>query len=77
MKSPERLDDYILMRWKELSYLNTTPQAAGLTIAGFYYVCMHRTTGHIQGYYHDPSSNPWQQLHLSPAGSGTVNWDFA
>lgn len=42
----------------------------GLTIAGFYYLCLCRQDGSIQGFYHDPSSNPYQRLSLKAGSSG-------
>ena len=38
----------------------------GLTISGFYYVCMRRSDGRIEGLYYDPQSSPYQHLRLSP-----------
>lgn len=59
------------MRWKEQFFVNVG-QDCGLTIAGFYYVCMCRQTGAVRGYYYDPSSSPFQELDLTveqqPAG---------
>jgi len=37
-----------------------------LTIAGFYYICISRQTGSIEGFYHDPHSSPFQKLQLRP-----------
>ncbi len=53
------LRDYshIYMRWKEQCFLNAG-EDCGLTIAGFYYVCMCRKTGEVQGtYIGSPSCN--------------------
>eukprot|EP00877_Chromochloris_zofingiensis_P013976 jgi/Chrzof1/8832/Cz03g25340.t1 len=62
---------FIYMRWKEQFFVNVG-QDCGLTIAGFYYVCMCRQTGAVRGYYYDPSSSPFQELDLTveqqPAG---------
>ncbi|KAK4525425.1 hypothetical protein GAYE_SCF12G3333 [Galdieria yellowstonensis] len=57
--------EYVFMRWKERYFVNV-PHNCGLTIAGFYYVCMNRITGETQGYYFDPDSLPFQKLQLSP-----------
>ena len=36
----------------------------GLTISGFYYVCLRRADGEIEGLYCDPHSSPYQHLRL-------------
>ncbi|RKP35198.1 vacuolar import/degradation protein Vid24, partial [Dimargaris cristalligena] len=36
----------------------------GLTISGFYYICMSRVDGSIQGFYCDAFSCPYQKLEL-------------
>ncbi|KAG1664898.1 hypothetical protein FOA52_006244 [Chlamydomonas sp. UWO 241] len=60
----------IFMRWKETMFVNAS-EACGLTIAGFYYVCLDRQTGTVIGYYFDPNSAPFQFLSLKPcAGDG-------
>ena len=41
-------------------------QGHGLTISGFYYVCMRRADGKVEGLYYDPQSSPYQHLRLSP-----------
>lgn len=61
---------YIFMRWKEQFFVNMAAQDSGLTIAGFYYVCLRRKDGHIQGFYFDPSSTPYQKLTLLPHDEG-------
>lgn len=61
---------YIFMRWKERFFINMTAQDSGLTIAGFYYVCIRRIDGHIEGFYFDPSSTPYQKLVLHPWNEG-------
>eukprot|EP00735_Rhodelphis_limneticus_P014952 TRINITY_DN906_c0_g1::TRINITY_DN906_c0_g1_i1::g.15952::m.15952 TRINITY_DN906_c0_g1::TRINITY_DN906_c0_g1_i1::g.15952 ORF type:complete len:198 (+),score=1.65,sp/Q9CPY6/GID4_MOUSE/35.68/4e-29,Vac_ImportDeg/PF09783.4/1.4e-48 TRINITY_DN906_c0_g1_i1:100-693(+) len=55
--------DHVFMRWKEKFFVNAGPDC-GLTIAGFYYVCLERKTGKIDGYYFDPNSSPYQKLEL-------------
>ncbi|KAJ1987648.1 hypothetical protein H4R33_002776 [Dimargaris cristalligena] len=37
----------------------------GLTISGFYYICMSRVDGSIQGFYCDAFSCPYQKLELA------------
>lgn len=56
------------MRWKENFFVNMREEGSGcsLTIAGFYYVCLSRETGKIEGYYYDPNSTPYQKLELQP-----------
>ena len=56
---------YLFMRWKELYFMNVTDDC-GLTIAGFYYICMDKYTGRVVGYYCDPNSTPFQKLSLRP-----------
>eukprot|EP00871_Galdieria_phlegrea_P001956 jgi/Galph1/2761/GphlegSOOS_G1405.1 len=65
--------DYVFMRWKEQYFVNV-PNDCGLTIAGFYYLCMNRITGKIEGYYFDPDSAPFQKLQLSPLLSGELGF---
>ncbi|KAK0647628.1 Uncharacterized protein DIS24_g7526 [Lasiodiplodia hormozganensis] len=49
----------------------------GLTISGFYYVCLRRSDGAIEGLYYDPQSSPYQHLKLSPVGGGNFPvWTF-
>ncbi|KAJ2009732.1 hypothetical protein GGI04_000222 [Coemansia thaxteri] len=71
-RMPRFLEDYIFMRWKEESFVNVRPSETGLTIAGFYYVCMNRCTGEIEGkcVYFDPASQPYQYLMLRPENGG-------
>ncbi|KAL0053045.1 hypothetical protein WJX82_000107 [Trebouxia sp. C0006] len=56
---------HIFMRWKERNFVNVG-EDCGLTIAGFYYICISRQTGSIEGFYHDPHSSPFQKLQLRP-----------
>jgi len=49
----------------------------GLTISGFYYVCLRRGDGEIEGLYQDPQSSPYQHLKLRPVGRGIFPvWQF-
>lgn len=69
---------FIFMRWKgkcdrrkkelkaESCFVNVDSQESGLTIAGFYFLCLRRRDGMIEGYYFDPSSSPYQLLSLQP-----------
>lgn len=61
---------YILMRWKERFFVNVNADDSGLTIAGFYYVSMRRSDGQMEGFYHDPDSQPYQKLLLNVKGPG-------
>ncbi|RUS16685.1 vacuolar import and degradation protein-domain-containing protein [Endogone sp. FLAS-F59071] len=74
-------DDYVLMRWKEKYFVNISAMDAGLTIAGFYYICMRRCDGALEGYYYDPQSAPYQRLCLMPEpegrGFGFAGYEFA
>ncbi|KAA8496416.1 Glucose-induced degradation protein 4-like [Porphyridium purpureum] len=69
---------HVFMRWKEEFFVNVGPDC-GLTIDGFYYLCLDRETGFLEGYYHDPGSAPFQRLQLqaSSTGRGGFAWgDF-
>lgn len=49
----------------------------GLTISGFYFVCMRRRDGNVEGFYYDTQSSPYQYLCLErERGSGGVAWEF-
>lgn len=49
----------------------------GLTISGFYYVCLSRRDGRVQGLYFDPQSSPYQCLELGSVKGGAVGaWSF-
>ncbi|KAF3308855.1 hypothetical protein TWF173_000663 [Orbilia oligospora] len=58
-------ENYVLMRWKEQCFVEPGSQDSGLTITGFYFVSLSRSTGHIEGYYYDPHSAPYQRLELT------------
>ncbi|CAG8480415.1 927_t:CDS:2 [Diversispora eburnea] len=74
----EACQKYIFMRWKEHYFVNVTAQESGLTIAGFYYICIRRSDGAIEGYYFDPVSTPYQKLTLKPLleGNGVSFCDY-
>ncbi|KAL1639290.1 hypothetical protein SLS58_008132 [Diplodia intermedia] len=56
---------------------DTGEDGCGLTISGFYYVCLRRSDGAIEGLYYDPQSSPYQHLKLSPVGGGNFPvWNF-
>jgi hypothetical protein len=49
----------------------------GLTISGFYYVCLRRSDGRVEGLYCDPQSSPYQHLKLNSVGGGVFPvWEF-
>jgi hypothetical protein len=49
----------------------------GLTISGFYYVCLNRLDGSVKGLYFDPQSSPYQCLELeSRVGGMRGAWGF-
>lgn len=49
----------------------------GLTISGFYYVCLRRSDGRLDGLYFDPQSSPYQCLKLESVRGGVVPaWGF-
>ncbi|KAG0203912.1 hypothetical protein BGX28_003964 [Mortierella sp. GBA30] len=61
--------DVVFMRWKE-HFLVPDHRVEGITgasFAGFYYICYHKRTGLINGYYYHHSSEKFQQLILSHA----------
>ncbi|KAF3917207.1 hypothetical protein ABW20_dc0106891 [Dactylellina cionopaga] len=62
----ELAENFVLMRWKEKCFVEPGSQDSGLTITGFYFVSLERSTGHIEGYYYDPHSTPFQRLELTP-----------
>ncbi|KIW06188.1 uncharacterized protein PV09_02668 [Verruconis gallopava] len=53
-------------------------EGCGLTISGFYYVCLRRNDGHVEGLYCDPQSSPYQHLVLerSVSESWWWGWEF-
>lgn len=49
----------------------------GLTISGFYYVCLRRSDGRLEGLYFDPQSSPYQCLKLESVRGGVFPaWGF-
>ncbi|CAI6333044.1 unnamed protein product [Periconia digitata] len=49
----------------------------GLTISGFYYVCLRRSDGRLDGLYYDPQSSPYQCLKLESVRGGALPaWEF-
>jgi hypothetical protein len=83
--------EWILMRWKERCFVKSNDRpvgcehenvtfddsGCGLTISGFYYVCLARSDGKISGLYFDPQSSPYQCLELESMGRGIVGaWEF-
>jgi hypothetical protein len=57
---------HIFMRWKEKVFVNVQENNCGLTIAGFYYICLNCDKGTIDGFYFDRNSTPYQRLRLKP-----------
>ena len=72
---PEHSSTHIFMRWKEKFFVNVGPEC-GLTIAGFYYVCLDRRTGEVEGYYFDPNSSPYQKLEMRPRNQAPGGFSF-
>ncbi|PKY04264.1 hypothetical protein P168DRAFT_310888 [Aspergillus campestris IBT 28561] len=68
---------WILMRWKERCFITPTDSRQGLTISGFYYISLHRESGHIEGLYYDPGSSPYQQLSLQPENKKMVRPSYS
>ncbi len=51
--------------------------SCGLTISGFYYVCLRRSDGKLEGLYYDPQSSPYQCLKLDSVKGGSFPaWGF-
>eukprot|EP00184_Porphyridium_aerugineum_P002673 CAMPEP_0184695852 /NCGR_PEP_ID=MMETSP0313-20130426/3351_1 /TAXON_ID=2792 /ORGANISM="Porphyridium aerugineum, Strain SAG 1380-2" /LENGTH=283 /DNA_ID=CAMNT_0027154379 /DNA_START=348 /DNA_END=1199 /DNA_ORIENTATION=+ len=58
---------HVFMRWKERFFMNNDTQAeCGLSIEGFYYMCVDKLNGSIEGFYYDPLSTPFQELCMEP-----------
>ncbi|KAF2503290.1 hypothetical protein BU16DRAFT_555297 [Lophium mytilinum] len=56
---------------------DVTEDGCGLTISGFYYVCLRRSDGAVEGLYYDPQSSPYQHLKLVPVSGGVFpKWEF-
>ncbi|GAB4817493.1 hypothetical protein N2152v2_004539 [Parachlorella kessleri] len=66
---------YVFMRWKERYFVKGSESR--LTIAGFYYICVRRSDGQIEGLYYDPSSSPDQKLELGALAGGEAGHAFA
>ncbi|EPY53177.1 Vid24 family protein [Schizosaccharomyces cryophilus OY26] len=59
--------EYIFMRWKDIVYLGNQIDRSNHKISGFYFCCLSRTTGDVQGYYYDPHNTACSQpLNLYP-----------
>ncbi|OQV11926.1 Glucose-induced degradation protein 4-like protein [Hypsibius exemplaris] len=58
--------DYIYMRWKEHFLVpdHTIREVTGASFAGFYYICLQKSLGKIEGYYYHRSSEEFQSLDL-------------
>lgn len=65
---------YVFMRWKERFFVKGSESR--LTIAGFYYTCINRMTGAIEGLYYDPASTPDQKLELEAVTAGDAGHAF-
>jgi len=61
-----RNSDYVYMRWKEhfLVHDHTIRNVKGASFAGFYYICLCRSTGVIEGFYYHSASEWFQALKL-------------
>ncbi|KAF9413840.1 hypothetical protein BGZ94_000599 [Podila epigama] len=57
----------VYMRWKEHFLVpdHRVEGIAGASFAGFYYICYHKLTGTIEGYYYHRTSEKFQKLTLS------------
>ncbi|KAF2745258.1 hypothetical protein M011DRAFT_495720 [Sporormia fimetaria CBS 119925] len=84
--------EWILMRWKERCFVKPLSHSenrrgdtvvsafddssCGLTISGFYYTCLRRSDGKLDGLYYDPQSTPYQCLQLESVRGVFPAWDF-
>jgi hypothetical protein len=64
--------------WMQDQHITTFDDSnCGLTISGFYYVCLNRRDGKLEGLYYDPQSSPYQCLKLESVNSGVFPaWEF-
>ncbi|KAJ2672918.1 hypothetical protein GGI25_004899 [Coemansia spiralis] len=69
-RMPKIFEDCIFMRWKEKSFVDIQQSETRLSIEGFYYICMQRKTGDVEGVYFDPSIAPNQRLSLKAENGG-------
>jgi hypothetical protein len=61
----------------EQGYNGSDDSGCGLTISGFYYVCLRRSDGKLEGLYYDPQSSPYQCLKLESVRGGVFPaWEF-
>ncbi|KAI9229806.1 MAG: vacuolar import/degradation protein Vid24 [Piptocephalis tieghemiana] len=60
-------EDYVFMRWKEhfLVPNHRVQNVNGASYAGFYYICFHRSSSSICGFYYHISSEKHQKLLLN------------
>lgn len=75
----DMFEKYIFMRWKEKTFINNVYEVQEkLAISGFYYICIRRDNGHIEGFYYDPNTKPFQKLCLKPCfpGNGASFADY-
>uniref|UniRef100_A0A8C4NK25 Glucose-induced degradation protein 4 homolog n=1 Tax=Eptatretus burgeri TaxID=7764 RepID=A0A8C4NK25_EPTBU len=58
--------DFVFMRWKEHFLVpdHTILDINGASFAGFYYICLQKSTATIEGYYFHKSSEWYQSLSL-------------
>lgn len=76
---------FVFMRWKERAFISMLRAThGGLTIGGFYYICMERATGKILGSYCDPEKvmqGQWhhlsQKLLLKPGSQKDSGYSFS
>ncbi|KAF1842901.1 uncharacterized protein K460DRAFT_367842 [Cucurbitaria berberidis CBS 394.84] len=61
----------------EADHATFDDSGCGLTISGFYYVCLRRSDGKLEGLYYDPQSSPYQCLKLESVRGGMFPaWGF-
>lgn len=58
--------DFLYMRWKEQFWVpdHTKKDVNGASFAGFYYICLQKSTNVIEGYYFHRNSEMYQSLTL-------------
>ncbi|CAM9409784.1 unnamed protein product [Lampetra planeri] len=62
-----QISDFVFMRWKEHFLVpdHTIRDINGASFAGFYYICLQKSTASIEGYYFHKSSEWYQSLNLT------------
>lgn len=74
---PNSGSTYLFGRGGDAENRSFDDTGCGLTISGFYYVCLRRSDGKLEGLYYDPQSSPYQCLKLDSVRGGVFPaWGF-